>query len=104
MKWIARRSVSYAGIHCTEPTQLRTAGLYAFKEVVQKDGHDFLLLFSHYRHPVTSEIQVRFPRRYAQAVDLATDKVWPLTTGVDGWSRLVVELNPRQGIYLAMKD
>ena len=86
------------------PAQLRTDGLYVFKEIVQKDGNDFLLLFSHYRQPVTSAIQVRCARRYTQALDLATDTVLPLTPASDGWSSLTVQLNPRQGVYLAMKE
>lgn len=86
------------------PTQLRTDGLFAFKEVVQKDGQEFLLLFSHYRRPVTSSIQFRFARRYTAAMDLATDQVFPLTPAADGWSNLTVQLNPRQGVYLAMKE
>ena len=86
------------------PVQLRTNGLYAFKELVQKDGQDFLLLFSHYRQPVTSEIQIRCPRPATQAVDLATDQVLQVTPAADGWSHLTVQLNPRQGCYLALKD
>ena len=84
--------------------QLRTDGLYAFKEVVQKDGADFLLLFSHYRQPITNTTQVRLPRPYTQAVDLATDQVIALTPAANGWSNLTVQLNPRQGRYLAMKE
>ncbi len=84
--------------------EYRTDGLFAFKEMVHRNGKDYMLLFSHVKRPIRSTVQVRLGKPSSQATDIATGEAYRLSRKSEGWYEFEIELRTRQGRYLSFHD
>jgi hypothetical protein len=91
------RMCRYFGIR---PKDCRTKGLFAFKEMVHRNGKDYLLLFSHVKRTVNAKLEVRLSVPSDFAFDLATGEKFALKKLSDGWYSLEMDLKTRTGRYL----
>ena len=92
------RICRYFGIQSKE---CRTNGLFAFKEMVHRNGKDYLLLFSHVKRTVKAKVEVRLSKPSVAALDLASGEKFALKKLPDGWYSFEIDLKTRTGRYLS---
>ncbi|GEM_PF-1282413 len=83
------------------PREYRTDGLFAFKEMVHRNGRDYFLAFSHVKHPLKSKVQVKLSKPSSRALDLATGETFALRRKPGNWYEFELGLRTRQGRYLS---
>lgn len=83
------------------PRDYDTGGLFAWKELVRKDGRERFLVFNHLGRVMSAPLRVRLAHPASSALDLSTGRRFPLRRGRDGWHALRVEIAPWSGLYLA---
>ena len=86
------------------PRDVRTRQLNCFKEVVRREGCEYLLLYSHLDETVDVDARVNLARPSREAFDLSSADRFGTSVDDDGWHRLTVPLPPRQGRYLDFHD
>lgn len=86
------------------PDSVKTGQLYVAKQLVQRAGRDYLLMFSHLPQTVPAAVQVKLSKPSKQAYDLATGECFEVRPGSDGWSSLQFPLHTRTGRYLSFHD
>jgi hypothetical protein len=92
------RICNYFGIQSKE---CRTNGLFAFKEMVHRNGKDYLLLFSHVKKTVKAKVEVRLSKPSDFVLDLASGEKLALKKLPDGWYSFEIDLKTRTGRYLS---
>lgn len=80
---------------------VKTGQLNVWKELLHRDGKDFLVIYSHLAAPIRQTIQVRLSHPAARVSDLATGEAWDISSRPDGWHDVDVTLIPRTGRYLS---
>ncbi|HAT10634.1 MAG TPA: hypothetical protein DCS97_08595 [Planctomycetes bacterium] len=86
------------------PRDYDTGGLFAWKELLRKDGREYFLVFNHLRRTMRAPVRVRLARPARTALDLSTGRRFPLCRGRDGWHSLGIEAAPWSGVYLAFES
>ncbi len=85
------------------PNNLDTGHANAWKSVVRRGSHRFLLAFSHRPEAVPVVFSLRAETSIASGYDLATGERVDLQAARPGWWRLELTLPPRQGRYILLK-
>lgn len=83
---------------------LSTEQLYVAKQLLYRNGKNYLVMFSHQPGAVTAPVKVKLSRPSREAYDLATGERFIVHPAPDGWATLEVTLHQRVGRYLAFHD
>lgn len=83
------------------PDRVDTNQLYISKQVVQREGNEFGLFFSHLPDTIQADVRVRLNTPAPSAIDLATGETFTMDASLDGWQRFVLPIRPREGRYLS---
>jgi hypothetical protein len=85
------------------PGSVESGTCNAWKSVVRRGPHTFLLVFSHRPQAFRRPFVVRSEVPLSGAWDLATGERFVVTQDRPGWWRVELTVHPRQGRYLVMQ-
>lgn len=82
------------------PDEIETDQLCVWKQILRRDEHECLLLYSHMETPVTQDISFRSRQPVHEILDLASGQTFsPRPAGRPGWYHVSLTLLPRVGFY-----
>jgi len=81
-----------------EPYEIRSGQCAAWKQIVRRDDHEFLLLYNHQNQPLDFHASLRLSRPATHLLDLASGKHHPLTPH-GSLLEITLQLIPQTGFY-----
>ncbi|HPO90999.1 MAG TPA: beta-galactosidase [Victivallales bacterium] len=88
-----------------QSNRIDSNNLYVWKEIVQKEGKMYFLLFSHCKKIINAKIKIKLTKNLNSIVDMATNEEFKLKKTENlNWYEFDIHLNPRVGRYLKIHE